>query len=290
MKLLLKLLVLFAILFVGLVAVLLLRVDSLVRVAVERGGTYALGVETRLDEADVRVFAGEVSLAGLTVANPPGFQQENFLAMGSAAGAADLTSLSADTVEVPLLELTGLVLDVERGPGGTNYGIILDHLQRFESGAGEAKGEGEEEGPAAPGKKLLVGRISLRDISVTVNLLPAGGELTRQTLTLPPIELRDVGTAEGGASLADVVSRIVTALLEATVQAGQGLVPADLLQDLSGELAGLESAAGAALEGAKEQAEKLGEEVRSEVEEKLDGATKEVEKRLEGLLGGKKGG
>ena len=41
---------------------------SLVRKAVEKGGTHVLGVETKLADASLGLFAGKLGLGGLTVA------------------------------------------------------------------------------------------------------------------------------------------------------------------------------------------------------------------------------
>ncbi|MDX1682749.1 MAG: hypothetical protein R3336_06495, partial [Phycisphaeraceae bacterium] len=57
-----------------LVVGIFIYIDSIAATAVERGGTYALGVDTRLADADVGIFAGEVTLDGLTVDNPEGFK------------------------------------------------------------------------------------------------------------------------------------------------------------------------------------------------------------------------
>src|SRR5262245_41296811 len=125
----------------GLVAVVvvvglgsLLWIDSLTRSAIERGGTYALGVETRLEDASIGLVSGEFGLAGLTVANPPGFAQPHFFALRSAHLALPLGQLVEERITIPALELEGITLDLERGAEGTNFARILDHLARFESG------------------------------------------------------------------------------------------------------------------------------------------------------------
>ena len=74
-------------------------------------------------------------------------------------------------------------------------------------------------------------------------------------------------------------------LLQATIDAGAGTIPADLLQDLSGKLEGLESvAAGKVEEIQKDLEDKIGDG--------LEGATDkigdELEKGLDGLFGGDK--
>ncbi len=291
MKLLLKILVVLALVVVAACVVVVLFIDSLVRTAVEESGTYALGVETTLEEADLGILSGRVALDGLAVDNPDGFEKEHFLEMGSMACVAPVASVFSDVVEVDLVELSDLTLDIERGSEGTNYGILLENLSRFDSGdePGDEPdtdaGEAEEEEEAGTSKKFRIDRISLTNISVTVNLLPAGGEVTRQTLTIPKIELTDVGTADDGASATEIVSTLISALLQATIDAGAGTIPADLLQDLSGKLEGIESLAqGKVEEIQKDIEDKIGDGL-EDATEKLGG---ELEKGLDGLFGDKK--
>ena len=288
MKLLLKILVVLALVVVGLVVVSVLFIDSLVRTAVEKSGTYALGVETTLEEADLGLFSGRVALGGLVVDNPDGFEKEHFLEMGSVACEVPPSSVFADVVEIALVEIADLTLDIERGSEGTNYGILLENLGRFESDegpGGETDGGASEEEEPGTSKKFQIRRISLTNISVTVNLLPAGGDVTRQTLTIPKIELTDVGTADDGASATEIVTTLISALLQATIDAGAGTIPADLLQDLSGKLEGLEGLAQGKIEEIqKDLEEKIGDGL-EDATEKLGG---ELEKGLDGLFGNKK--
>lgn len=47
-----------------------LFIDSIAKQAIERGGFYALGVETELDSTDIGLFSGQFRLDVLHVANP----------------------------------------------------------------------------------------------------------------------------------------------------------------------------------------------------------------------------
>ena len=58
-----------------------LSLGSIVKTAVQKGGTHALGVETTLSSASVNLFGGDLGLNELAVRNPPGFEEEYFLQM-----------------------------------------------------------------------------------------------------------------------------------------------------------------------------------------------------------------
>jgi hypothetical protein len=223
---------------IGLVGLVLLGAagwffaSRVARVAVERAGTHALGVETRLGELDLGILSGELDLGELSVANPPGFDKPHFLTLSSGRFEVSLGTLTSSRVEAPLLELSGLELSLEKREGRTNYGAILEHLEGVTGGGAETK-EPEEGG----GKSFLLHEVVLRDVSAHVDLLPAGGELTVVDVTLPELRLHGIG--EGGAPLSAIVGEIVQALLAAVVEAGAGRIPDAILADLRSELAEL---------------------------------------------------
>jgi hypothetical protein len=252
---------------------------SLVRRAVEKGGTHVLGVETKLEEASLGVLAGKLGLDGLTVANPPGFQREHFLSLRRTEVEVSLASLRSERIESPLLLLEGLDLDLERKGDQTNYGVILANLERFQK-TGEEPPPAEE--PAGEGKRFVIRQVVLRDISAHVSLSALGQQIDR-TVTLPELRLDNVGNDEQ--SLRSLISQIVTAVLEASVRSLEGVVPAELLTDLKGQVADLEAEAKKQVDEAVKQAT---EDVLGEVEEALEKGTGELEKGLGDLLGGKK--
>jgi hypothetical protein len=252
-----------------------LLVDSLARQAVERGGQYALGVPTRLDEASIGLFSGRFTLSGLAVANPPGFAAPSFFELRSTELELPLSALLSDRVTIPALELEGIVLSLERNGTGTNYGVILDHLQRFESGEAPAAGE---EPPGEPGKTFVLSRLVIRDVHTSIDLLPEGGELTRLSLAIPEIVVEDLGT---DMSLAEVCALVVKTVIRAAVQQGGGQLPEELLRDLEGRLGALEDVARAQIEDRIQQA---AEELGPEAGKALQEAGNKLGEKLDGLL------
>jgi len=259
----------------------LLWIDSLTKAAVERGGTHALGVETRLEDASIGLFSGEFGLSGLAVANPPGFAQPSFFALRSAHLSLPLGQLLESRVTIPALELEGITLDLERNAQGTNFGQILDHLARFETEGSEPDGEPSQGG----GKVFHVQRLALRDIRATVQLLPAGGALTKLDVTVPEIVVEDLAS---DLTVPQLCAAVVKVVLRAALEAGQGTIPQELLQDLRGRVAGLETMAHERLSGELDALEEqLGEHAKKlgpEAEQALKKASDELGGKLDGLF------
>ncbi|MBL8862772.1 MAG: hypothetical protein JNK02_12300 [Planctomycetes bacterium] len=248
--------------------------DNLVKSAIEGGGTWATGVETRVEDVSAGIVGGSLGLAGLRIANPPGFGTQPFFALRAARADWDPRSLLADEIHVRELALDGLALRIERNDSGTNYGRILDHVRS----RGGAKSDPPAEAAAGPGRALVVDRIVLTDLSA--ELVLSGTPLATGPLrvSVPRVE---IGAFRSDGATHEIVgtllSAVVRAALEASLQAGAGVFPKDLARDLESRLAGAKAELERQLGGSLEDAVKQ--------------ATEGVQKKLGGLqdaLGGKK--
>jgi hypothetical protein len=229
MKKLPRFLIVLAVLFVVTLVVGVLFLDRAIVVAVEKGGTYALGVETKLEKAHLGF--GTMSLTSLEVANPPGFSEPRFLALGSGRLEVETGSVLSDKIVAPILELSEVSVDLERGRDGTNYGVILKNLERLQAKPGGKEGGArplpEETGSS---KTVRVEKIRIRNVAARVDLLGAAPI----TVRIPEIVVDHLDTSE--MSVADMVSLLVRTLLTSVVQSGAGVLPDDLLKDLGGQL------------------------------------------------------
>jgi hypothetical protein len=236
-----KFVVIALVVVLALCVVALFVADSVMRAAVEQGGTYALGVDTKLDGASLAPIAGQVELKGLQVANPSGFNGPYFLRLADAKLQVTTASLLGDVVEAPSFELEGLDMYIERANGHTNYGAILDALKKLESQGGKpAKSGGKGQASEGAGKKFIVRDVRLRNLRVHTDLAPELGAVSKAALTIPEVHLTNIGTADGGASVSELVSALVQAVLSAAVQAG-GDLPKALLNDISSSLSKLDA-------------------------------------------------
>lgn len=266
----------------------ILFIDSLAKAAIEAGGSHALGVATRLESASIDIVSGEFALHRLTVANPAGFAEPNFFALGGTRLALPLSSLRAERVTIPELVLEGITLDLERNARGTNYGVILDHLSRFESGATTPAGQA----PSADGeggKVFVLQRLVVRDVRATVNLLPQGGDLTKLSLNIPEIVVTDLGT---DMTLAQLCALVVRTVVRAAIQQGGDALPAELLADLRGRMDGLEGQARAQLDAevgkVQGKLEEAGGKLSPEAQKAVQAAGDKLGGKLDSLLKKKK--
>lgn len=282
MKLLVKLVL--ALVLVGVLVLVgaVLFAGKLVKKAIEDGGTYALGVPTTVDDVQLGFFSGEFGLSGLTVANPEGFERESFMSLDQAAVELGMATLTSDRIEAPLLLIEGFTISLERHDRKTNYKVILENLERLQSE--EPKGEPEQSDPGAKdGPTLLIHEIVLRDITAHVDLVPLAGDKLKKSVTLKELRLEQVG--DTGETLPQMIARLTTAVLQATVESLDGVVPPELLEQLRGDFKDLASVR-MEIEGqARAKLDEALQDVEGQVREGVDEA---VEKGLDRLFGDKK--
>ncbi len=259
-------------------------INDLVKVGVEKGGTYAMGVKTSLGSADVGVLSGKAGLKELAVANPDGFKGGQFFGLGLAVVEVSLSSLQSDVVEVPKLELSGVRASLEKKDGKTNYKVILDNLAKLKTGKADAPQ------PAREGKKFVIKELTIKDVRVSVDLLDSPVPLGSIVVPIESIHLTDLGTAGKGLPLSDIAAIVVRAVLATAVENGNGLIPADILGDLQGQLAVLGNLdqlgvkvdavvgkeLGKAVEQAKAEADKAVNKAKDEVGKQLDNGIKDI--------------
>jgi len=272
----LVLLVLVLLLLGGLGAFLFL--DTIVRSAIEKGGTAAAGVPTTLDKADASFFSGAFGLEGFAIANPAGFRNEPFLALKGARARWDNGSILSDTLVIDEFALDGLELNLEHSAAGNNWDKLLDNLKKL-SGPASAP-EPAESAPSGPGKNVTIRKLSIQHTRAALNIsgmpdVPGVKSLNGNwSVDVPAIAIENLRTNGSTAEIAGKLTKaVVEAVLKETAKSGNGVFPGDVLKDLEGGLKQVgKDALQDMLKGKTDPADAL----------------KQAEKGVKDLLGGKK--
>lgn len=207
-----------------LVLLTLIFIDPIVRTGVEKGGSMALKVPVHLKAASIR-FSGKATLTGLDIANPPGYAEPRSVVFERIDAAVQVGSLLHDVVDIGEVTIVKPELTLEFSGTRSNWSVLMDNLS-----PGKPETRGQQ--PAAPGKKFIIHKLRIEEAGARFrsDVIPGG----TKSVTLPSIEVENVGTAEGGATLGQVLAVILQQLGNAALNAGQGLVPTELLNNLSG--------------------------------------------------------
>ncbi len=191
-----------------LIAVGVSKLGPIIKTAVNSYGPKITETDVGLKDVNVSLFSGEVKLTGFTLGNPKGFKTPNALTVSSVFLDLDESSVTGDTIVMDKIQVVGPEITYEKGAGTDNIKKLIENIQSNMPGRG--KPSGDQKTATSDGKKMIIKDFTLTDGKVTL----AASMLSGQTISakLPNIHLKDLGAESGGASPAEVFSRIFAVL------------------------------------------------------------------------------
>jgi uncharacterized protein involved in outer membrane biogenesis len=230
-------------LLVGAVAVF---INPIVRASVEKGGSAALKVPVHLHQASIR-WSGHATLGGLQIGNPVGFTEPQSVAFDRidvAVGPADLFKQVIHIGEVTIVKPD---LTLEFSGTKNNLSALMDSIS-----GGKKTPEAEKPAEKSSGKKFLIHKLRIDEGTVRFksDLLSGGAK----SVTLPSSQLENIGTAEGGATLDEILQKVLDALSGAALKAGDGVLPPGLMDSLR---SGIKDLPARTMEELKKQTDEL---------------------------------
>lgn len=280
MKTILKLVVALVVILVIAAAVVVFQIDAIAKTAVEKGGTYALGVDTTVDSVSIGLLSGTLGMKGFAIGNAPGYPAEKMLDTGTFDFAVDTSTVRSDHVMIDKIALETMTLRLEKKDGKYNAQVIADNIKRRAGGEGEGDPTEPEPAPAPdkPARKFTVKQFTVTDITVYVDGVP-GSPFTVKKVSLP-----NVGS---DVTMDELIARLYPALMGSVLKS-IGALPAELVNTLTRDLAGAAQALGgeaaALLEGGMADATRMLEDVGGEaVRNVTEGAGDAVKNVTDGL-------
>ena len=186
---------------------------SVVKAGVNRFGPRITQTKVELSGAQLSPLSGSGTLTGLSVGNPPGWNAEKAFYLGQVRVAVKPFSIFGDHIVINEVFIDHPEFVYETKIVASNIGDLLKNIEA-------ATGGGKDRPTAENGKpvKFEVKHFRMQNGTVTVGFGP-----TALKLPMPPIELNDLGTKEGGITpdqLTFAVMRSVTpSIIAATAQA-----------------------------------------------------------------------
>ena len=274
------LVVLVVLVVVALVAASFLMKD-VVKKSVPVLGQKTLKVPVSLGNLDFSLFRGAIRLDDLVIGNPSGFNTDHAFKVKTIA--VDWEPRSVLTKKIVIKNITVDSPDIifEQGLSGNNFSKIMDNLKKPD----EAKKEPAAEAPTDSGQgektKVVIDLFLIKNGTIKLSMPGMGSAAA--PIPLPEVRLTDIGKESGGASPADVMTKIFDALFESLTKA---------VMSAGGIIGkGLGSAGSAAVEGvqtvgtaAKDTVSAAGGAAKDAVGAAGETATKAVGE-LKGLLG-----
>ena len=227
-----------------------------------------------LGHLSLNPYTGRFELGDLRLGNPEGYSEPQALAVSNIVVDVAMTTVCGKYVHIEEVLVDGVFVSIVKG-GENNVDNILQiqynvagGKEKYEENQARAKAEKEArmaepekpvEKKSGEGKKVVIDKLTLNDISVKYGLI---------TIPVPSITLTDLGKESGGMSLEDLGSVIWESILNAALAVGDG---AKALGGL------LMSGAGAVGEGATKAFGAVGEGACKTVDAVGKGAGKAVD-------------
>jgi hypothetical protein len=253
--------------------VLYMNLNSIVRSTVEKQSAASLNVPTKLEGANVSLFGGDVTLSNFHVGSPEGFVGD-MMQLGGIDVGVKVSELREDPLRVNQINISNPKLVIEMKGRDFNIKKFVDQLP-----AGETRPADNTE-PL----KLIINNLKVTGAQVVfkpdvqaLSSLPGigqnlGGLKNEYVLTIPPLEMQNIGTGEGnqnGAEIKEIVTALVQQLAAKAAESDQ--LPPEIRQVLSLNVADIANLA----------KQKLGEELNKQ----LDKVSQDLQKKLPGEIG-----
>ena len=191
---------------------------SIVKSGVNRVGPKLTQTKVELSGAHISPLSGSGTLTGLSVDNPAGWSAGHAFYLGSMHIEMKPFSVFGDHIVIQNLEIDQAEFSYETKIVSSNINDLLKNIEASTGGSSKAA-----KTPGGTPKKFEIQHFKLTNAKVTVGL---GAQSF--PLPMPPIELNDLGTKEGGitaqqmafAIMRQVTSSVVSATTQAAGQIG----------------------------------------------------------------------
>ena len=170
----------------------------LVKLGIESFGPDMLQAEVRVSSVQISTSDGEGKLSGLRIGNPKGFKTDHALKADAIEIALEPASITEDVIVLHKVVIDAPNIIYEKGDRGTNFDAIQRNVEAY-LGAGKSKKD--ESGKS---KKFIIDSFVIRNAKVNYNDVV--------DLSLPDIELHNIGKKSGGATSAQVARAIIAEL------------------------------------------------------------------------------
>ena len=198
-------LIVLALLAVG--AYIVLFSGSLIKDAIEAIGPDYLGASVSVDEVELSLTEGSAGIRGLEIGNPQGFSGSHAMRIGSARVTLDPSQISESLIVMSEVVVDGAdVLAVAQG-SQTNFQKLLENIESSVGAAG-----GEEQAAAEGGEtKFIIDRFRFTNAKAALS----SDVLGDVDISIPPIELSDIGRKTNGATAVEVAEQILEPISDA---------------------------------------------------------------------------
>lgn len=178
------------------------NLDRIVKDAIERYGSQALGTSVRVSSVSLKPTEGSGSISGLTVANPSGFGSKYILDLGGISVRINPKSIASNPIVIEEVRIASPQVFYEMDKSGKSN---VDELKK---NIGAAPASGDKAGKKS-NKRIRIDRFVMERAKVEARITALGDK--PQALELHKIEMTDVG-GKSGASPEQIAKQLASAI------------------------------------------------------------------------------
>jgi len=197
-----------------------LSLGRIVKTSVERVGPKITQTTIAVEAVDLSLLTGSASVKYLVVGSPEGYKAPNAISVGRAAVSVSPMSVLSDKIVIKSIRVESPEITFEGGLSGNNLRKLMDNVNGVAKNGGPEPTNKTAAASSKPGKKIEVDDLLITGTKVRGTLILFGGkELTLPTLTLPNIELHDLGKGPEGITPTDLTRQVLSAVVSETLTA-----------------------------------------------------------------------
>jgi len=195
--------------------------DTIVKSTAEQIASDTLQTEVTISSVNVSLFSQNVSISGVAIKNPAGFESENILEVGSFTAQAE--DLFGSPVMISSVVVDGLTAYAEMSDGKLNFQELKRNMAS--TAVASSSGSSNSDASDSPSSSESAG-LAIRELIISnamaVAAVSLAGEGQSQDIALPTIRMTDIGTENQAIQPPEAVRRVVAELTQAVTQATTG--------------------------------------------------------------------
>jgi hypothetical protein len=221
-----------------------------IKSGVETYGPKVTQTGMTLEEVNLSVLSGSGTLIGLKVGNPDGFESENIFSLGEIDLKVDTSSVLSDKIIIDHIIIKQPEISYEKTFTSSNVKQLLKNIEEFTGPSSDSDDAGATaESDAGAKKQVVIKQLIIEDGTIYVGVMGMG-----QTVSLPRIEMNDIGEDGEAMTIAEVTDLVLSKVLESI---GPAIANAG---DLGG--AAVDALKTQGLEKVDQASEKVGESIK----------------------------
>jgi len=190
--------------------------DALIADAIRSYGPQITGVPVKLGGVKLEPTEGTFVISQLELGNPKGFKTPHALVVQQLQIKLDVSSLTKDVIHIQQVTIAQPQVAYEHASGGSNLDVIQRNVEAYVA-AHSSGGQGAESGPGNVQTKVIIDQFSMLGAKADVSAEVLQGQGV--TVSLPDVQINDIGKKSGGVSPAVATSQVVAGVRQSVMHA-----------------------------------------------------------------------